>query len=155
MATRLTTSPTELPYVGMLNSKSPLVTPSATPAPKASGRLSMLAMMAAASAGRMSVGPAPAAIVMPDDGALRMPVSPASRPGDHPDQCGEPAHGDAEQAGPVRVVGHRAHGHAGVGAQQEPPQGDQHHRDDDGDQEVVPGEEHGEEQHVVGAERAW
>ena len=49
--------------------------PSATPAPKASGRFSMLAMIAAASAGRIRVGPAPAAIVMPVDGALRMLVS--------------------------------------------------------------------------------
>ena len=51
MATRFTTSPTALPKRGMLNSKSPLVTPSATPAPKAMGRLSIPAMMAAASAG--------------------------------------------------------------------------------------------------------
>ena len=64
----------------MLNSKSPLVMPRATPAPKASGRLSMPAMMAAASAGRMSVGPAPAAMVMPAEGVLRMLVRPANKP---------------------------------------------------------------------------
>ena len=40
----------------------------------------MPAMMAAASAGRISVGPAPAAMVMPGDGALSMLVSPASTP---------------------------------------------------------------------------
>ncbi len=54
--------------------------PRPTAAPNAIGRLSMLAMIAAASAGRIRVGPAPAAIVMPVEGALRMPVSPASRP---------------------------------------------------------------------------
>lgn len=40
----------------------------------------MPAMMAAASVGRMRAGPAPAAMVMPADGALRMLVSPARTP---------------------------------------------------------------------------
>ncbi len=40
----------------------------------------MPAMMAAASAGRMSAGPAPAAMVMPADGALKMLVRPARTP---------------------------------------------------------------------------
>ncbi len=97
----------------------------------------------------MSVGPAPAAMVMPADGALRMLVSAGQHAGDHPHQGREPPHRDAQQPGPVRVVGHRAHGDAGVGAQEEPAQRDQHHGDDDGDQEVVPVEEHGEDQHVV------
>ena len=73
--------------------------------------------------------------------------------GDHPDQGGEPAHRNAQQPGPVRVVGHRAHGDAGVGAQEEPAQGDEHDGDDDGDEEVVPVEEHREDQHVLRAER--
>ena len=40
----------------------------------------MLAMMAAARAGRISSGPAAALIGMPCEGALRMPVSAASSP---------------------------------------------------------------------------
>ena len=109
----------------------------------------MLAMMAAARAGRMSAGPAPAAMVMPADGALSMLVSAGQHAGDHPDQGRKPAHRDAEQAGPVRVVGHRAHGDAGVGAQQEPAQRDQDDGNDDGDEQVVAVEEDREDQHVV------
>ncbi len=73
--------------------------------------------------------------------------------GDDPDQGGQPLDRDAEKTGPIGVVGHRAHGRAGIGLEQEPAQGDQHHRDGNGDQEVVAVEEHREDEGVVRRQR--
>ena len=78
-----------------------------------------------------------------------MLVSPARSAGDDPDEGGQAPHGDAQEPGPVRVVGDRAHGDAGVGAQEEPAQGDQDDRHDDRDQQVVAVEEHREDEDVV------
>ncbi len=72
--------------------------------------------------------------------------------GDHPHQGRQAADRDPEQPGAVGVVGDRAHRDAGVGPQQEPAQGDEYDGHHNGDEEVVPVEEHREDQHVLRAQ---
>ena len=57
--------------------------------------------------------------------------------GDHPHDGGEPPDRDAEQQGPVGVLGRGPHGDAGVGREQEPGQAGEDERHDQHDEDLV------------------
>ena len=153
MATRFTTSPVALPYWGRLNSDEP-----ARHAECHAGAEGQREVLHAGDDGggqrRQNEGRAGPCC---DRDALRGRAQHRGQrgddAGDDPDQGRQPLDRDPEEAGPVRVVGHRAHGDAGVGAQQEPAEREQDHGHDDGDQQVVAVEEDREDQQVVCAER--
>ena len=72
--------------------------------------------------GGAGTGPATAGATEPWNGACRRNVSVGQAP-DYPHHRRQPADRDAEEPGPVDVLGRGPHGHAGIGAQEEPGQG--------------------------------
>ena len=112
-------------------------TPSAAPARKATGSDSMRASTAAARAGSSRVGPARPSGGRTREGRLEDEGQGGEAPGHRPHQGGKAPDGDAEEAGPVVVLGRRPHGHAGVGPVQEPGQDGDHDGDRDQDEDVA------------------
>ena len=96
-----------------------VTTEMATAAKTVVGRLRIRPTTAAASAGSRTPGANPAAA----PGCVRAPVrvhaGPGQHPGQTPHQGREPADADAEQGGPLGVLGHGPHRHAGAGEAEE------------------------------------
>ena len=91
----------------------------ATAANTVAGRLRIRPTTAAASAGSSTPGANPAAAPGWVRKPVRVTLAPASRPASAPDQGGEAADADAEEGGPLGVLGHGPHRHAGAGEAEE------------------------------------